>query len=170
MGECCMGTREHYTRIDIIRKYLDEMLKENEDFGKARNGFVHLYGVGQLAALIAVKRGHSREIAELAEIAGMLHDYYKYQPENTGKDMKDHAHQSEPVVRNILEETKAFTQEEIDMICQAIYNHSEKSVIGTDFDEILKDADGFQHWLRNPLEDYFYNKERVQKLVEEFGL
>ena len=38
------------------------------------------------------------------------------------------------------------------------------------FDEIVKDGDEMQHWLRNPIEEYFFNKERNQKLAKEFEL
>lgn len=63
------------TRIDTVRRYVDDMLKACEDKETARCGFVHLYGVGQACALIALRRGHDRAYAELAEIAGMLHDF-----------------------------------------------------------------------------------------------
>jgi L-cysteine desulfidase len=33
--------------------------------------------------------------------------------------------------------------------------------------EVLKDADEMQHFFRNPTENYFYEKERVQKLLKE---
>lgn len=39
---------------------------------------MHLYGVGLMASLLALKRRYSREIAEMAEIAGMLHDLLTY--------------------------------------------------------------------------------------------
>ena len=32
------------TRIDLVRKQLDEMLKQCEDKETSRNGYVHLYG------------------------------------------------------------------------------------------------------------------------------
>lgn len=155
-----------YTRIDTIRRHVDQMLLENQDDEDRRCGYVHLYGVGMAAALIALKRGHNREYAELAEIAGMLHDYISYQ----GKDGPNHAKECEPVVRSILIETKEFTQDEINMICTAVYNHSDKGVVGSEFDEILKDADVMHHWLRNPMEDYWYHKERIHKLEVEFSL
>lgn len=56
------------------------------------------------------------------------------------------------------------------MICQAIYRHSSKNEINDEFDEILKDADEMQHWLRNPVEEYYFGKERTQKVAKEFGL
>lgn len=155
-----------YTRVDTIRRYVDAMLLQNPDNEDRRCGYVHLYGVGMAAAMIALKRGHDRAYAELAEIAGMLHDYISYQ----GRDGVNHAHECEPVIREILMETKEFTKDEIEMICTAVYKHSDKKVVDGEFDEILKDADVMQHWLRNPMEDFWYDQQRTMKLIEEFGL
>lgn len=154
------------TRIDTVRQYVDEMLQACEDKEDARCGYVHLYGVGQACALIALHRGHDRAFAELAEIAGMLHDFATYKD----RARENHAQRSSVLARAILMQTNVFTQEEIDMICQAISRHSDKMEVHTDMDEILKDADVMQHWLRNPLEEYFFSQERVQKLIAEFGL
>lgn len=155
-----------YTRVDTIRNLLDDMLKGLEDKEMARNGYVHLYGVGQAASMIALKRGHSREVAELATIAGMLHDWCSYE-----RDIDyEHAHISAKDARVVLEKAGNFTVEEMDLIETAIYKHSDKSVVDSEFDEIIKDADALQHFLRNPVEDYWYAKPRVQKLLAEFGL
>ena len=155
-----------YTKIDYVRNLLDEMLKNCEDMETARNGFVHLYGVGQACALIALHRGHDRKYAELAEVAGMLHDYSTYK-----EDVRDnHAEKSSLEAEQLLLKTEQFTAEEIAMICQAICRHSDKEQVHTEFDEILKDADDMQHWLRNPVEEYFFAKERAQKVAKEFGL
>lgn len=155
-----------YTRIDTIREQLDKLLNSLTDDELRRNGYVHLYGVGQAAALLALKRGFGRKNAELAEIAGMLHDYTKY----FVYDTDDHAHLSEPYVRRLLEQTKEFTSDEIKMICKGVYNHSDKAVTGEPFDEIIKDADALQHYLRNPMEDFWFERKRVQKLINELGL
>ena len=61
-----------YTRVDTIRKYVDAMLLQNKDDRDRRCGYVHLYGVGVLAALIAMKRGHDKKYPELAEMSGTL--------------------------------------------------------------------------------------------------
>lgn len=155
-----------YTRIDYVRKYLDDMLKSCPDKEVGRNGFVHLYGVGQACALIALYRGHDRNYAELAEVAGMLHDFAKYQEDAE----ENHAEKSSVQARELLIATNQFTAEEIELICQAISRHSDKKQVHTEFDEILKDADEMQHWLRNPAEEYFFRKERSQNIVKEFGL
>lgn len=155
-----------YTRIDYVRQHVDTMLKQCEDSEMARNGYVHLYGVGQACALIALHRGHDRNYAELAEIAGMLHDYTKYKD---GQE-EDHARKSSVEAEKILVAIRPFDKDEIEMICQAIAKHSEKKKVHEEFDEILKDADEMQHWLRNPVEEYFFAKERTQKIAKEFGL
>ena len=36
--------------------------------------------------------------------------------------------------------------------------------------EVLKDADEMQHFFRNPTENYFFEKERIQKLMKELGV
>ena len=56
------------------------------------------------------------------------------------------------------------------MMCDAISKHSNKEDIDTEFDEILKDADDFQRFLRNPVEDYFFRRKRNQKLLQEIGI
>ena len=154
------------TRIDTVRQYVDEMLKACEDSEEARCGYVHLYGVGQACALIALRRGHDRAYAELAEIAGMLHDYATYKD----NARESHAQRSSVPARDILTQTGEFTPQETDMICQAISRHSDKKQVHEEMDEILKDADVMQHWLRNPVEEYFFAQPRVQKLIEEFQL
>lgn len=155
-----------YTRVDTIRNYLDEMLKGLADKEEARNGYVHLYGVGQAASMLALKRGHSREIAELATIAGMLHDWCKYERDED----YDHAHVSAGDAKVVLEKAGCFTAEEIEMVVQAIYKHSDKSVVDSDFDEILKDADSIQHYLRNPMEDFWLTKKRILAVLAELGV
>lgn len=60
-----------------------------------------------------------------------------------------------------------LTDEEKTMICSGIYNHSDKGAMGSDFDELIKDADCAQHALRNPMEDFFFNHPRVRRVVEE---
>ena len=155
-----------YTRIDEVRKVMDSVIKGISDEEVKRCAYVHLYGVGEFASLLAIKRGYSRDVAELATIAGMLHDLLKYVDKNV--DDIDHAHKCALYAKELLIKVETFTNEELDMIYNGIYNHSDKDIKGFWFDEIIKDADDLQHALRNPKEDYFYNKDRVQNLLKEF--
>ena len=94
-----------YTRLDEARNIIDPMIKGIGDEESKRGAYVHLYGVGLLASLIALKRGYSREIAELAEIAGMLHDLLTYI--DRVEDTDDHAHKcAEYAKEHVLKKLK----------------------------------------------------------------
>ena len=57
------------------------------------------------------------------------------------------------------------------MICTAIYNHSDKAIVHSSLDEVLKDADVMQHVLYNPLvEVKEHEKDRFDILKKEFNL
>jgi predicted hydrolase (HD superfamily) len=151
-------------RIEILRKCIDEILLSMIDVEERRCAYLHLYGVAQSCALIALKRG---ENAELATMAGMLHDIYSY----AKMDTKDHAHKGAILAREILKSLKITNDVETKMICDAIYTHSEKEVVHPNFNEVLIDADVFQHCLYNPMfEIMSHEKSRYEKLKFEFGI
>ena len=160
-----MGIRRiDMNRIEILRKRIDEILLNMTDVEQRRCGYLHLYGVAQSCALIALKRN---ENAELATMTGMLHDIYSYANMCT----LDHAQKGAILARQILNDLIIANDSEIDLICNAIYYHSEKDKIHDSFTEILIDADVMQHCLYNPLfEIADYEKERYAKLKTEFGL
>ena len=60
-------------RIEKVREVVDVILLEMSDDQFRRHAYVHLYGVSQACALLAMKRN---ENVELATIAGMLHDIH----------------------------------------------------------------------------------------------
>ena len=158
--------QRQYTRLDEARKLIDGIIKGMKNEEDKRGAYVHLYGVGLLASLLALKRGFDRKTAEMAEIAGMLHDLLTYVDRATDTD--DHAHPCADYAReHVLNHLDCFTDEEKAVIYQGIYNHSDKHVLGDPFDEIIKDADAAQHALRNPMEDFFYEHPRVQRVLRE---
>lgn len=151
-------------RIEKVRKYVDEMLLKIPDPEYRRCGYMHLYGVSQACTLIAMKR---KENAELAAIAGMLHDIYSY----TTMDTRDHAHKGSVMAREILESFSAFEPQEMDLICNAIYHHSSKGKTHDSFSEVLIDGDVMQHCFYNPLfEVAEKEKARYEKLKAEFEI
>ena len=151
-------------RIEILRKHIDEVLLNMTDVKERRAAYVHLYGVAQLCALIALKRG---ENVELATMAGMLHDIYSY----AKMDPKDHAHKGAILAREILASLRITNDDETKMICDAIYTHSEKEVMHSGFSEVLIDADVFQFQLYNPMVEMIAEAgERCKKLKLEFGI
>ena len=62
-------------RIQQVRAYVDSVTGRIGDKELRKEAVVHLYGVSQACALIAMKRGEDKE---LAVIAGMLHDIWTY--------------------------------------------------------------------------------------------
>lgn len=155
-----------YTKLDAARKFIDDIIKSISDEETKRGAYVHLYGVGLMASLIALKRGYSREIAEMAEIAGMLHDLLTYV--NPLEDTEDHAHKCAIYAKeHVLDHLDCYSEEEKTIIYNGIYNHSDKGIKGFYFDEIVKDADSIQHSLRNPKEDFWFELPRIQQVLVE---
>ena len=151
-------------RIEILRKYVDNVLLKMTDNEERRCAYVHLYGVEQACSMIAIKRG---EDVELSMAAGMLHDIYSY----SAMDSKDHAHKGATMAIDILVASGQFHDDEIKKICTAIYSHSDKGTIDSSFDEVLKDADVMQHYFYNPLVEVKESERvRLEKLIKEFGL
>lgn len=151
-------------RIEILRKYIDEILLNMTDVEERRCAYLHLYGVAQSCTLIASKRG---ENVELATMSGMLHDIYSY----AKMDTKDHAHKGAALAKEILTSLQITNNDETKIICDAIYTHSDKEIVHSNFNEVLKDADVFQHCLYNPmLEIVPKERSRYEKLKVEFGI
>ena len=151
-------------RIEKVREAVDEIILDMSDLEERRCAYLHLYGVSQACTLLAIKR---KEDVELATIAGMLHDIYSY----ARMDSRDHVHKGAEMARDILDSLDIFTEDEKELICTAIYNHSDKSMIHSWLDEILKDADVMQHVLYNPLFDIKqYEQKRFALLKTEFGI
>lgn len=153
-----------FTELDTARKLIDDIIKTIEDEETKRCAYVHLYGTGLMASFLAIKRGYSRKIAEMAEIAGMLHDLLKYVDKK--HDTKDHAHKCADYAKEkVIDHLEGYTEEEKKLIYNGIYNHSDKNSIGTSFDTLIKDADDLQHCFRNPVEDYWFNNPRIKQII-----
>ena len=151
-------------RIETVRQIVDKIVLDMTDHEERRCAYLHLYGVSQACALLSIKR---KDNVELAVIAGMLHDIYSY----ANMDSQDHAHKGAVMARNILDSLSLFGEEEKNLICSAIYNHSDKSNVHGSLDEILKDADVMQHVLYNPLfEIKQHEQKRYNSLKIELGL
>jgi uncharacterized protein len=151
-------------RVELVRQVVDEIVRRQPDVEERRCGFVHLYGVAQTCALLALKRGLD---PELCTVAGMLHDIWSYK---TG-DPTNHATLGCVEAQKILSELGHFTQEEIAVISEAISYHSDKGEVDGTIDELLKDADVLQHFLYNTsLPPHEWVKGRLPQILGELGL
>jgi uncharacterized protein len=151
-------------RIELVRQVIDEVLRQRPDSEERRCGFVHLYGVAQACALLALKRGLD---AELCTVAGMLHDIWTYK---TGEP-KDHAVPGSTEAQKIMSDLGCFTEQEISAVGTAVLHHSNKDQVHGDLDELLKDADVLQHHLYNTaFEPHQYMRARLVQVLDEFGV
>lgn len=117
---------------------------EQKCFGiKKTQGYLHLIGVSTLMIVLAKKRNLDSEIAGCI---GILHDYATYY-HNTSFN---HASHSSVLAASLLKDTSLFTDKEIDIIVQAVSNHSNKDTIEDNYSELIKDVDAYQHYLLDP--------------------
>ena len=139
-------------RIELTKQYIaaiaPEWLKE------------HLAGVAEAAAELARRRGLN---AELAEIAGWLHDIARALDPRAEK----HGPRGAELAREWLSETGRFEESEIDTICRAIYYHSKKRLIHSPFDEVLKDGDVYDHVVSGLFLDK--DAQRIRRLSDELS-
>ena len=152
------------SRLGTLRGHVDRVLLDMDDAFGRRCGYVHLYGVAQFCALIALKRGQD---AELAAMAGMLHDLHTYQH----GDSADHAQKSADLAREVLSGLGIATEAETVQICEAIRRHSDKRGAHAPLGEVLVDADVMQHALVDPTQPLAAkDRERWENLAAEFAL
>ncbi len=149
-------------RLELVRKEIDLILLNQPDVELRRRGYIHLYGVAQNCSILAIKR---RLDIELCAIIWMLHDIYTYK----NGYVKDHALLGLPEAEKILRELNLFTEEEINIVKQAIAYHSEKKIKHDDYSELLKDADVLQNSLYNTSFEIKHIK-RLKKVFKSFGV
>lgn len=155
-------------RIEAVYNEINEIQK---GCGFVPAVYTHLFQVAQLCSLIALRRG---ENAELATIAGALHDIvYMCSNDKTLKyswiPSSGHAENSALIAERILTEQQLVTPEECRIICNAINLHADKEHTGTAYDEVLKDADVFAHGLYDITSGNF-RTDRWDALCVEFNI
>ena len=134
-----------------------------DDNQKRAAAIAHLHGVSLAAVMIAKKRN---ENAELAAMAGLLHDLYAYK----SGSYENHARKGADYARKVLDELELTSAEETDIICSAIWHHDSKDETDGPMDEVLKDADVIHHSLGDPTKEVkAHEQERYGKLCAEFG-
>lgn len=152
------------SRIKDLQKQVYKILGRMDDPEKQMKAISHLHGVALAAALLARKRG---EDAELATMAGMMHDLYAYK----SGSYDAHEKRGAELARTILEKMGATTAEETDVICAAIAHHGDKAEVHAPMDEILKDADVIDHSLSDPTKAVKeHERARYAGLCAEMGL
>ena len=151
------------SRIKDLQKQVHRILDKIEDEDRRLKAVSHLHGVALAAAMLAKVRG---EDAELATMAGLLHDLYAYK----SGSYDDHAHLGADYARKLLEKLAITAPEETDVVCAAIWHHDNKAEVDGPLDEILKDADVIDHSLSDPTKEVkAHETARFGKLCAELG-
>jgi uncharacterized protein len=159
---------DNITRCEIIERKVVELIQKSElpDVERAWSKtfeLKHSSSVIQFGRILAQKRNLN---PELAAIICVMHDIYVF---TTGTAV-DHAHQGAPIAKQILEETKKFTAEEIEIITSAIYNHSDKHIKSKDpYVELVKDADAFDCSLYDGVHDAYIHEKSPDKCIDYFA-
>lgn len=150
------------SRLEALRERVDALLMTLPDTQERRCAYIHLYGVAQLCVLLAAKRGLP---ADTAAAAGMLHDLAAY----TAMDSREHAQRSAALARQLLD--GLYTPGEAEQIANAIARHSHKQTRQEPMDELLKDADAWQHLLYDPAAQLSpHARARCLAVTDELGL
>lgn len=132
---------------------------------------MHMYSSTQLAKIVALRRGMDME---LAAIAAALHDIAVI----TTKKSEKHAEVAGGYVIDVIRRYNngpwtnlpKITQEEEDIIINAIIQHSDKETYTDDaFVELLKDIDSFDRYLHGIKSEGAY-LERCNRVMKELGI
>ena len=149
-------------RLELVRTEIDTILLNQENVNVRPDGYIHLYGVAQNCSLLAIKRGLN---VELCTIIGMLHDIYTYKVEY----VKEHALLGSIEAENLLRDLEIFTDDEIELVKNAISHHSDKKSIHDNYSELIKDADVLQNSLnKNSFE--IKHRKRLKKIFKDLGI
>ena len=152
------------SRIRDLQKRVHRELEKIEDGDRRAKAVAHLHGVALAAAVLAKKRG---EDAELATMAGLMHDLHAYR----SGSYDDHERLGAEYAGKMLAKLAITTPEETEIICSAIRHHGSKAEVNAPMDEILKDADVIDHSLTDPTREVKeHEKGRYAGLCAELGL
>ncbi|MHB1461120.1 MAG: HD domain-containing protein [Armatimonadota bacterium] len=147
------------SRLHSIRDMVNRMIS-GFDSELQPYAYNHLHGVAQASSLLALKRGLD---AELAAVAGLMHDLYSY---TTGLT-KFHDQNGAEMIRPILRDTKLLSSTEQQCIISAVFHHCDKQNRHGAYEELLKDADVLGYYLNDP--DSAVNLERTDRLNSLFA-
>lgn len=155
----------------IVEQLINSKLPNSKRESSIQWELKHSSGVIQMARLLAQKRNANEE---LAEIAAGLHDVNVI----INGDYADHAHRGAPIARELLTNSGQFSKIEMDKICDAVFNHSDKHKYSDDpLAELIKDADAFDCFFYGddvyeykPKDQLIHYYKRITRIRGEFNL
>lgn len=124
---------------------------------------IHMVSCARIGYILALKRGVD---PELAAIACALHDYGRIV---TGKQ-QGHAPAGYEPLKAFLNNCDGFPAEKVEILAQAAKNHSNKQDVGTQLEEIVKDADVLDCYQYGQALAREEQRKRLKKVLEELNL
>ncbi|MCL2171915.1 MAG: HD domain-containing protein [Defluviitaleaceae bacterium] len=119
------------SRIKLLQDYVNEAISKSDNPAKF---YAHSHGVAAFCALLAKKRGLD---GELACAMGLLHDIFAV----VHGTYENHDIGGAEMSKEILEKMGNFSNDEIEIIFNAIVRHDMRDIVHEPYDEVLKDAD-----------------------------
>ncbi len=153
-------------RIEKVKLYVIGIISGIHDEGEKASAYAHTYGVAACCSLLAARRGLNTEIASTM---GLLHDLYTYKLSSC----MCHQHSGTEMIRVAYkrEWSEMFTDDEKQIILSAIYHHGDKVHVHDAYDELLKDADILDPFLRNGcMRVSGLALPRLKHMLNEFGI
>ncbi|MFW9846968.1 MAG: phosphohydrolase [Candidatus Thorarchaeota archaeon] len=136
-------------------------------------GAAHMYSTSQLAKVVALQRGLNPELAGLVCAFHDVHTLHTAEYEDHGPKAKKY------ILEIVAEYNKKWSNQlgeiseaEIELIYQAIKDHSDKSIVTKlPYAELLKDVDSFDAFLHGfePIEKSAI-EERIARMLKEFNI
>lgn len=152
---------------DIVDAYIEKIIvdKNKNLVSIKKQEYLHAYGVASLAQLLAEKRGLD---IEMAGVIGHLHDIGRVMYNILNET---HAEIGAKEAERILNSVDIFSGQEIELICNAIKQHSTKTIVGSEYEELIKDADIMDRYLYD--RQRFINEDegnRIPKVKAELNI
>ncbi|MBU1032051.1 HD domain-containing protein [Patescibacteria group bacterium] len=167
------------SRFEKVERRVIDLIQESKiDDSKREDSivweFMHASGCMQIGRLLAEKRNLD---VDIASVICVLHDIYTI----VNGTYKNHGPLGAQLAEKILLEIGEFTDDEIKIITDAVYHHSEKEIYSKEpYVELVKDVDVFDCSLYKNAEGFYklhkpeaiYNEyaSRIKKIREELGL
>ena len=142
-----------------------KFISESDLEGMARDEdidweIIHMVSSARIAYYLAEERGID---PDLAATACAIHDIGRV---ITGKQ-DGHAEGGFEPAKKFLLDMKLFSEEEIDQVSLAVKNHSKKGEIGSQLEEIVKDADMLDMHMYGRELEREEQKQRLANLLKD---
>lgn len=145
-------------RYEIIKDYVYTKYTKIYNETLRQEALTHTAQVDTCITLLAMSRGKD---IEMAKIIALFHDFAQF---TQNCKHEEHARLSSILANKYLTETGLFKTNEIDDICFAIAQHSQKNVYDSPYCELIKDADIMARFFTDPTMELKGN--RKQRLLD----